>query len=406
MSNTFHIFANAALGKGLSGGDRIFIEFAKRLSKKYPVTIQVWREGYLMCQRQGLKRNKNLKFALLKVDNLCKLGFLICYLARIVASLVTAFRINVINEKSTVIYSASEFWMDSLPALILKLRFPKITWAAGWFQTAPNPLIGFTQGHRKDAYRLSAFYHWFMQLPIKPLIEAFADFVLVNNDEEKKQFPSLNKQDKAIVILGAVNTDEIEYWKSKHSREDLPKIYQAVFQGRFHPQKGVVELISIWKIVTNKLPDAELAMIGDGPLMDEVKNKIKELGLQKNVYLFGYVFDGDEKYRIFSQSQIVVHPSFYDSGGMASAEAMAFGLPCIGFNLESYKSYYPKGMVKVAVGDLQGFANMIIELLENKNKRDRIGRKAQKIINENWSWDKRVNQLMTTLKAAGYFEDK
>ncbi len=48
-----HIFANAALGKGLSGGDRIFIEFAKRLSIDNPVIIQVREEGYQICQKQG-----------------------------------------------------------------------------------------------------------------------------------------------------------------------------------------------------------------------------------------------------------------------------------------------------------------------------------------------------------------
>ena len=39
------IFALAAYGKGLSGGDRIFIEFARRWSKNFPVEIYVWKEG-------------------------------------------------------------------------------------------------------------------------------------------------------------------------------------------------------------------------------------------------------------------------------------------------------------------------------------------------------------------------
>lgn len=394
----FRIFAIAALGRGLSGGDRIFIEFAKRLSKKNKVIIYVWEEGYEMCKRQGLSVSQNLKFDLVQVNFWCKFGFLICYFARILAAITKAFFITLENNNTTVIYSASEFWMDSLPAFILKLRFPKTRWVAAWFQTAPNPLIGFSEGHRENVYRLSAFYHWFMQLPIKPFISNFADLILVNNELERKQFRKLEKLNKVMVVLGAVNTEQIKIWKSKHTRADSQNKYLAVFQGRFHPQKGVVELIDIWKLVTNKLPNAKLAMIGDGPLMKEVRTRINKLGLIDNIYLPGYIFDGDQKYKIFSQSKIVVHPAFFDSGGMASAEAMAFGIPCIGFDLKSYTSYYPRGMVKVRIGDLESFAKEIVDLQKNKNKREAIGREAQRMIQEKWSWDQRVKSLRTFLK--------
>lgn len=395
MTKTFHIFANAALGRGLSGGDRIFIEFARRISKNNLVIIQVWAEGYQICKKQELLEGPNLKFDLINVKIFCKFGFLICYLARILAACFKALSIALENKETIILYSASEFWMDSLPAFILKLRFPNIKWAAAWFQTAPNPMVGFTLGKRENPHRISAFYHWFMQLPIKPIIENFADLVLVNNEGEKKQFPNLNKKGRAVVILGAVNIEAIKRWRLKN--RDLAKEYTAVFQGRFHPQKGVVELINIWKLVITKLPSAKLAMIGDGPLMDKVKKRIKQLNLERNVKLFGFIFDGDQKYRILSQSKIVVHPSFFDSGGMASAEAMAFGLPCVGFNLDSYKSYYPKGMIKVSIGDTKAFAHAILDLLENIQKRNALGKEAQNMINKNWSWDQRVDQFLSKL---------
>lgn len=392
MTKSFHIFANAALGKGLSGGDRIFIEFAKRLRQKYQVVIHVWKEGWEMCQRQNLL--EGVIFQLIKVDNWCRFGFIVCYLARILESVWSAFYIKLDNDKNTYLYSASEFWMDSLPAFILKQRYSKTRWIVGSFQTAPNPLKGFTSGRRESTYKLSAFANWLVQLPIKPLIKKWADIVLVNNEEERKYFKNLDRQNKVLVILGAVNIDQINQFRL---RNKFSKIYDAVFQGRFHPQKGVGELIEIWRLVANKKPAAKLAMIGDGPLMYEVKNKIKELKLENNIDLFGYVFDGPLKYKIFSQSKLVVHPAFYDSGGMASAEGMAFGIPCIGFDLESYRSYYPEGMVKVKIGDLNKFANEILSLLENEKKRKQLGQEAQNMINKNWSWDQRVDQLLRKL---------
>lgn len=392
MTKTFHIFANAALGKGLSGGDRIFIEFAKRLRQKNEVVIHVWDEGLEMCKRHGL--TEGVKFERIDVDYWCKLGFSICYIARVIKSVWSSLFLKLDTPEKTVLYSASEFWMDSLPGLVLKLRYSDSKWVIGCFQVAPNPLRGFSDGDRKKSYRLSAFANWFVQVTTKPLIKRWADLVLVNNDFEKKYFAKLDEKGKVLVILGAVNSMEINRFLKENR---LLKVYDAVFQGRFHPQKGVEELIDIWKLVTDKKPQAKLAMIGDGPLMSAVKDKVKILSLKKNIHLFGYIFDGNQKYKIFSQSKLVVHPAFFDSGGMAAAEAMAFGIPCVGFNLESYKSYYPRGMVKVELGNLQKFAGAILNILQNKRLREQIGKEGQEMINENWSWDQRVGQLLSKL---------
>lgn len=382
MSNMIiHIFALAAHGKGISGGDRIFMEFAREWSKKFPVSIYLWEEGFKMCQRQKLtvsntrpERSRGIKYQVSSMEPWRRFGFIVNYFARIVEGIRLGLTVRLENSKKTLVYSASEFWMDSLPALILKIRYPKIKWLAAWYQTAS--LTGFS----------GSLPYWLSQLPIKPLLNRFADFVLVNNDLEKKQFKN------AIVVLGAVDLKSIKIWKQKF--KNLPKIYDCCFQGRFHPQKGVLELIDIWKIIVSKKPDAKLVMIGDGPLMANVKLKIKNVKLEDNVILTGYLFDGEEKFRIFAQSKIVVHPAIFDSGGMASGEAMAFGLPCIGFNLPSYEYYYPRGMTKVPLKDLDAFAKEILNLLSDKKLYQDLSAEALHLINDTWSWQYRARQIL------------
>lgn len=391
----FHFFAYAALGSGLSGGDRIFIELSRRWSQKYPVTIYLWSEGYQICKKQNLT-DSPVTFKVSSMEPWWRMGFYINYLARIIQGVVTGLSLKLPNKPDTIIYSASEFWMDSLPAFILKKRYKKIKWVAAWYQTAPNPLKGFSQNTRKEKYRLNAFFYWLMQLPAKEIISRFADFVVVNNDDEKKQFPGLNKSNRVIVCLGAVDLTGVKKYQKDNGFSG--KIYDGVFQGRFHPQKGVLELIDIWKQVVIKKPSATLAMIGDGPLMQKVAVKIKEEKLQKNIKLFGYVFDGNEKYRIFAQSKLVLHPAFYDSGGMAAAEAMAFGLPGVCFNLPSLKGYYPKGMLKAKVEDLDDFKNKILLLLTDKALYNKIALESKKVIQNYWSWDKRAAQILSSLK--------
>lgn len=391
--NAIHIIALAALGGGLSGGDRIFIEFARRWSKNFPVHLYVWEQGLEMCRREKLA-GKFLKIHLVRVGILSKLGFIFTYLYRVFLGLKLGFTLKI--QAGDYVYSASEFWMDSLPAFIFKIRNPNVKWAAAWYQTAPNPLTGFAQGKRAKQYRLAAFLYWTAQKPIKPILRKFADFVLVNNEIEKKEFPSHNASGRTIVVLGAVNTEKILAYLKKN-KGPKEKKYLAVFQGRFHPQKGVVELIDIWKLVVNKIPGAKLAMIGDGPLMDDVRGRINKLSLGRNIDLLGFLHDGDIKYSIFNNSRVVVHPAFFDSGGMAAAEAMAFGLPCVGFDLKSYLSYYPKGMMKVPTGNLRGFAEKIIILSSDQGLYHKLALEAGKMILTNYSWDVRAREVLSKI---------
>lgn len=391
----FIFFALMAWGEGISGGDKISIELARRWSKRFPVTIYLWKEGYRMYMRQNLDP-KIIDFKIVNMNPWKNMGFFINYVARILVGVILALRMTLENEKSTIVYCATEFWMDSLPGFILKMLFPKITLINTWFQTAPSPWVGFKEGERSQSFKFRALAYWLVQLPIKPLIKKYSSFVLVNNEDERKEFPEMERKGKVIVILGAVDQIMIRNYLSKIKNQD--KIYDGVFQGRFHPQKGVVELIDIWKLVVDQKKEAKLALIGDGPLMDKVKEKINRLKLQKNIKLFGYVFDGIKKYQIFAQSRIVLHPAFFDSGGMASLEAMAVGLPAIGFNLAAYQSYYPKGMIKVSINDINAFSQSIIELLRNKELYLKMKNQAKDMISQNWSWDKRAEEVLSYIK--------
>lgn len=385
MESKIYFFALAATGSGLSGSDRIFIEFARRWSTKNKVTIFLTSEGLAMCRRQNL--DAGIEFSVYKQGDY---GFVLNYLLKILYAVKLGMTLNLPGKKA-LIYSASEFWMDSIPAWILKLRYPKSSWVAAWYQTAPSPLMGFSE-NSAQRISLSSWLYWLVQLPIKPLIGYFANAVLVNNENEKKIFPTLNLKGKVIPVYGAVDLTRIDEYLKKHAKTKYE--YDAVFQGRFHPQKGVVELIEIWNEVVKRVPNAKLAMIGDGPLMDKVKSKINDLGLENNIELTGYLFDGDKKFEIFSKSKLGVHPSLYDSGGMASAEAMAFGIPVVGFDLQSYRFYYPRGMVKAKTGNLKDFAEKVILLLLNDEKRQKLGQEACRMIYRDWSWDNRADEVL------------
>ncbi len=388
----FHILAFGAQGAGVSGGDRIFIEIARRLKSTIEIHVWVSDEGKAMCTRMNLSHSKviyhvysNKRFRLF--------GNIAFNLSLVATGIyVGLFKVP---ENRSVVYSASEFWMDSLPTFFWKLRNNSIQWIAAWYQTAPSPFKGFSLTN-SPRNRMAALPYWFFQQTTKPFIAKFADILAVNNENETNEFPRHKHDNKVFIMYGAVDVSAVQKFESKH--KNTTKKYDAVFQGRFHPQKGVLELLEIWKLVVDVKPNAKLALIGNGPLWNDVSTKIEALGLQNNIKLLGYVFDGVKKYTTFMQSKIVVHPAFYDSGGMASAEAMAFGLPCVGFDLPSYKDYYPKGMMKIPQTNLTAFAKAVIKLLDDKNTYKKYAAEAKLMVMKNWSWDTRVQDFEKFIK--------
>lgn len=372
----------AAEGLGVSGGDRIWIELVHRWSRNNDVSVYTSKAGKIMFDK--FHTNDKIKFIINQNDSKKRI---ITYIKKTIWGIVQLLKIN----DDVYIFSASEFIPDIVPSSLLKLKNSKKTiLISSWFQTAPNPIKGFTynKGILTGRSRKQALLYWGVQKLTKPIIQKLSDIIFVNNESEKMQFANKHTE----VMLGAVDYEKIELFKKNHD-SDIKK-YLAVYQGRFHPQKGVLELIDIWDKVVKNYNDAKLVMIGDGPLMEAVKKKISKYNLNENIILTGYLFDGEEKYKLFSQSKIVVHPSLYDSGGMASAEAMAFGLPCIAYQMPSYDSYYPNILNLVKYDDKDEFAKKIIYLAQKPLVRLKMGRKSESYIKKSFTWKQRADQVL------------
>lgn len=387
-----HVVANAALGPGLSGGDRIFIELARRWARAHRVTIYVWEEGYEMCQRNNLT---GVNYVLWPAARWKKFGFPVLFLARTIIGCLYARRSARAQSpeprasSANIVYSASDFWPDSLPALVMKRRLKNSFLIGTLYLSAPSPFS--TDSPYKGLIRLKGLIYFLFQRPIYWAFNKWSDMIFVTSEPDAKRFINRRRSaDRVIAVRGGVDMKKVKSQKLKV--KDVGKRYDAVFQGRFHPQKGVLELIDIWKMVVKEKPGAKLAMIGDGPLFESVKLKIKNEKLEKNVKLLGFVFDGPDKYRIFQQSKIVVHPAIYDSGGMAACEAMAAGLPGVSFDLEALKTYYPKGMLKTPCFDFKAFADNVLKLLDDSSLYEETKRDALAWAKE-WDWDKRALEI-------------
>ena len=96
--------------------------------------------------------------------------------------------------------------------------------------------------------------------------------------------------------------------------------------GRFVEQKNHRFLIDIFAEVKKEKANAKLVLAGQGPLMDEIKEKVKSLGLENDVFFLGQRSDSNKLYSMFD---VFCLPSLYEGLPVVGVEAQANGVPCI-----------------------------------------------------------------------------
>lgn len=95
--------------------------------------------------------------------------------------------------------------------------------------------------------------------------------------------------------------------------------------GRFVEQKNHRFLIEIFNEIHKENKNTVLLLAGQGPLMDEMKEKVKNLNLEKSVMFLGQRDDVNELYQVFD---VIVLPSLYEGLPVVGVEAQATGNLC------------------------------------------------------------------------------
>ena len=96
--------------------------------------------------------------------------------------------------------------------------------------------------------------------------------------------------------------------------------------GRLHPQKNHDFLIDVFAEIKKKKPNAELILVGTGPLEEKVKSKVVEKGLSDCVHFLGNRKDMN---RIYQAMDVFVFPSLFEGLGIVAIEAQAAGVPIV-----------------------------------------------------------------------------
>ncbi len=177
-----------------------------------------------------------------------------------------------------------------------------------------------------------------------------------------------------VVIPNAINHNFI---REKYEGERDKTIVSA---GRFTEQKNFDLLIRAFANVSNKFPEYNLIIYGQGPLKKGCEKLSSDIGIIDKVRFPGYVDDLDERVQ---RASLFVSSSNYEGMSNALAEAMALGVPCIATDCPVGGSRYlinsgVNGLL-VPVNHLEEMTNAIYMLLKDEERAKGLAKDARKI---------------------------
>ena len=115
------------------------------------------------------------------------------------------------------------------------------------------------------------------------------------------------------------------------SREHSAKPLKLLFVGALNYSKGVKNLIETMKLLKEENLDISLNLVGEWSDKKQKEEILKYINSHELSHLINFhgILKGKDKWTIYENSSLLVHPTFWDGQPLVILEAMGCGLPII-----------------------------------------------------------------------------
>ena len=171
-----------------------------------------------------------------------------------------------------------------------------------------------------------------IKLMLRPFSKVFAtDYFACTEHAGRWLFGNkIFNNGKVKVIPNSIDIKKFEYNEKnrKKIREELKIDDKFVIGnvGRFTKQKNHNFIINVFYDICKEDDQMILLLIGEGPLEEKIKEKVKLLNIENKVIFLGTTDKVDE---YMQAMDVLFFPSLYEGLGMVTIEAQCSGLPCI-----------------------------------------------------------------------------
>jgi len=230
------------------------------------------------------------------------------------------------------------------------------------------------------------------KMHIRTRIAFLSDAIIVYSESGKEYLISKGKSSESIfVAYNSMDTEELlKYRQAIEKNSSIVEKMQAnynlkgkkviLFVGRLIKSHRVDLLLNAFYLIQQHMNDVSLLIVGEGPEFPALLKLKKQLKL-RNVFFLGPIYDNWELSKLFYLTDVYVIPG---ACSLTAKFAMTFSKPVVSVacGLEVYSIENGRNGFITTPGDYKEFANRILELLSNKELRERMGKGAYKTIKE------------------------
>lgn len=173
-------------------------------------------------------------------------------------------------------------------------------------------------------------------------------------------------------------------------KESMPVV---VFAGRLKRAKRPDHAIEAFKLVREKVPEAELWILGDGPFRGELEH-IAGAGVR----FFGHL-DNASRRELITRSWVLVNPSVREGWGLNVVEANGLGVPCVTYSVPGLMDSVQDGQTGLLTksGSVQALSDGLLKVLSDEELRAKLSENALEY-SRNFCWDKTAWEFLRVVR--------
>jgi glycosyltransferase involved in cell wall biosynthesis len=172
-------------------------------------------------------------------------------------------------------------------------------------------------------------------------------------------------------------------------------------------QDGLDNLVDAAHLITRQWArdDVQFILVGDGPELARLRQKVTALGLDDHVEFTGLVSSDEILGSILVTTDVCVSPDEANSMNNISTmnkvlEYMALGKPIVQFDLREGRVSAGDSSLYAANNDVSALAEAITRLLDDPDLRARMGHIGQQRLKDSLSWEMQVPSLLAAYERA------
>jgi len=184
-----------------------------------------------------------------------------------------------------------------------------------------------------------------------------------------------------------------QFNKIRHKRNN--KII-FLFIGRIEIDKGLMYLIHAIRKLKNTNKNFEVRLVGIGLNQDYFKKLVTRLNLTEYIKFLGKK-SRNEIIDCFYESDVFILPSLHEGFPLTLLEAWAAELPVIITNVGGISKICTnkENALVVPPKNSEAITEAMLELIKNKNLREKLGKNGKKLVEEKYSLGKVVKKILS-----------